>query len=121
MALLNSIPIPGQDVMSRVLGWILPHRDESKDEELGEWQRVERTPIQTVWCNDTTRQLVVCTQQYENAWMTRAKPALIDGEEVDLSLTAGPTSREIAEFLAHQYMAHELVLAPITAMQPRRY
>lgn len=113
--------IPGKDAVSRILRWFLTYRDGSKAEEPDEWQCVERTPKQTIWCNNQTRQLVVCNQQYENAWTTRAKPALIDGEEVDLSLTAGPTSRETAEFLARQYMAHELVLAPITAMQPRRY
>lgn len=114
--------IPGSNVVSNRLQRFLTSRDGSRDEEPGEWQYVERTPTRTKWCNNETQQLVVCNQQHKDteAWIARAKPALIDGEEVDLTLTAGPTSREIAEFLARQYMAHDLVLAPITVMQPRR-
>ncbi|MFC7009083.1 hypothetical protein [Halalkalicoccus salilacus] len=114
--------IPGAGLVNRTLGWLgrsFASRDEKGNEEPGEWRRVERTPEQTTWRNAETDQFVVCTRQYDDAWIARAKPALIDGEPVDLSLTAGPTSREIAEFLARQYMAHELVLAPITAMAPR--
>lgn len=114
--------IPGSDVMSSVLGRLgrlFESRDAHGDEEPGEWQRVERTPERTTWRNAETGQFVVCSRPYDDAWIAKAKPALIDGEAVDLNLTAGPTSREIAEFLARQYMAHELVLAPITAMQPR--
>ena len=62
---------------------------------------------------------MICERKRKEAWIARAKPAIIDGEEVDLSLTAGPTSREIAEYLAVQFMAHQLVLAPLTAMRPR--
>lgn len=114
--------IPGAGLVNRTLGRLgrlFRSRDEKGDEEPGEWRRVERTPKRTTWRNVETDQFVVCTRQYDDAWIARAKPALIDGEPVDLSLTAGPTSREIAEFLARQYMAHELVLAPITAMTPR--
>jgi hypothetical protein len=88
--------------------------------EPGGWRLTERAPQETRWYNDETNQFVVCTRHREGAWTAKAKPALVDGEEVDLSLTAGPTSREIAEYLAEQYMNHELVLAPVTAMGPRR-
>jgi hypothetical protein len=85
----------------------------------GDWQLSRRREERTVWVQPTTEQLVICERQRKGAWITRAKPAVIDGEEVDLSLTAGPTSRAIAEYLAIQFMAHQLVLAPITVMQPR--
>ena len=86
----------------------------------GDWQLARRRGDRTVWVQPQTEQLVVCERQRKDAWITRAKPAIIDGEEVDLSLTAGPTSRTIAEYLAVQFMAHQLALAPITAMRPRR-
>lgn len=89
-------------------------------EEPDSWQLLRRTSDETKWWNDDTNQLLVCKRHRKAAWTARAKPALVDGEEVYLSLTAGPTSRHIAEFLAEQYMTHELVLAPVTAMQPRR-
>ena len=85
----------------------------------GDWQLSRRGEERTVWVQPTTEQLVICERKRKGAWITRAKPAIIDEEEVDLSLTAGPTSRAIAEYLAIQFMAHQLVLAPITAMQPR--
>lgn len=115
--------IPGSAIAARTLDRLrrfFTTDNGTKNEEPKEWQLIEQTPERTQWYNDSTEQFVVCKQQYEGAWTARAKPALIDGEEVDLSLTAGPTTREIAEFLAEQYIAHELVLAPITAMQPRR-
>jgi hypothetical protein len=86
----------------------------------GDWQLSRRREKRTVWVQPETEQLVVCERKRKGAWTARAKPAIINEEEVDLSLTAGPTSREIAEYLAIQFMAHRLALAPITAMQPRR-
>lgn len=114
--------IPRSDVVSRTLGRLgrlFTNDDGNRDEEPSEWRRVEHTRDRTKWRNGETGQLVVCKRQYEDEWTAKAKPALVDGEPVDLNLTAGPTSREIAEFLARQYMAHELVLAPVTAMRPR--
>ena len=85
----------------------------------GDWQLSRRREERTVWVQPNTEQLVICERKRKEAWIARAKPAIIDGEEVDLSLTAGPTSRGIAEYLAVQFMAHQLVLAPLTAMRPR--
>jgi hypothetical protein len=79
-----------------------------------------RRSDRTLWYLPGTDQLVVCERHREGAWTAEAKPAVVNGEEVDLNLTAGPASREIAEHLARQYMAHELVLAPTTVMQPHR-
>jgi hypothetical protein len=86
----------------------------------GDWEVARHRSDRTMWHLPETNQIVVCERHREGAWTAEARPAVIDGEEVDLNLTAGPASREIAEHLARQYMAHELVLAPTTAMQPRR-
>ena len=86
----------------------------------GDWELTRRRSDRSMWHLPDTDQLVVCERHREGAWTAEAKPAVVDGEEVDLNLTAGPTSREVAEHLARQYMAHELVLAPTTAMRPYR-
>lgn len=92
-----------------------------EQEAPGNWELAQRRSDRIIWYLPGTDQLVVCERHREEVWTAEAKPAVVNGEEIDLNLTAGPASQEIAEHLAQQYIAHELVLAPTTAMQPRRW
>jgi hypothetical protein len=86
----------------------------------GDWQLARRHSERIIWQLPGTNRLVVCERHREDAWTAEAKPAVVNGDEIDLNLTANPATQETAEYLARQYMAHELVLAPTTVMQPRR-
>lgn len=121
MCASQSDSLPGQQTWRSVRNRFRKTLTTDHEQEApGDWELARHRSDRIIWYLPDTDQLVVCERHREGAWTAEAKPAVVNGEEVDLNLTAGPASQEIAEHLAQQYMAHELVLAPTTAMQPRR-